>query len=270
MKRRKGGFTLVELLVSMAVLVLIVVITAQIVSSIMQVIGLSTGHMDALTQTNVAMNRLDTDLQRALWRQDLLPYAGNNTGNDAFCLYSGVPAYSGDRPLSLVAYRVQVSGSGTGTSPVLQRGTIGSSWSAASPAPVTFLTGTTATDASTGIQPADWQTIAPAVFRMEVVFIDRNTGGFKSKPSSVNWSDVNGMLVTMAALDMQTRQMLGPNQATIMAKLALELKDFDGTVPVPVPVDAQWQQVALLNPKIDGMPPAVQGKLRIVQRLYQW
>ncbi len=247
----------------MSVLALLVVMTSQIVTSIIQVIGVSTDKMDALSQANIALNRLDTDLRRAMKRSDLLPYFNSQSGSDELWFYSHVPAYEGERTLSVVAYRVHSTS--TSSVPVLQRGTTGSSWLASdTPAAVSFTQDATAHDVA--VADADWQTVASGVFRMEIAFTDRTTGAFKKKPESADWSDVGGLLVTVAVLDARSRMPLGSNEASAINSMASALVDFDGTnIVYPL-----WQKVAQLTPAISGIPAVVQGRLRIVQRFYEW
>ncbi|HEY8967289.1 MAG TPA: prepilin-type N-terminal cleavage/methylation domain-containing protein [Candidatus Methylacidiphilales bacterium] len=258
---RRDGFSLAEILVAVAILSIVILVVAQIVGATARVIDYSVRNMDAATQANQALDRIGSDLRRLVRRTDLAPSVTLRQGNDALQFYAAVPAYEGTRGVSLVSYRIAASGDDG--SPVLQRGAYGSGWSAGSPPQVAF-SGPGAVSAT--VPEANFQTLAPAVFRMELAFVSRSSGAFMKSPATADWSDAAGVWVTLAALDAKSRQALGTRQGAVIGAFGTALADFDGAAGVA----GQWEQAAR-NPGADAaLPAAMRGRLRIVQRFYEW
>lgn len=122
LRRQDDAFTLVEMLVSMAVLALLVVMIAQLFSSAVSLTTLGDKRIDADQQARVLFDRMAVDFARMVKRADvdyylkqpaypqLLGSQANPTGNDQIAFYSEVPGYypttGAQSPVSLVAYRV--------------------------------------------------------------------------------------------------------------------------------------------------------------------
>lgn len=113
---RRAGFTLVELLVSMAVLALILVLVSQMLNATRTITLMGSKQMDADAGARALFDRMAIDIASAVKRADVDYYlkgrpAGNvQTGNDQIAFYSEVPGYypspSSQSPVSLVAYRL--------------------------------------------------------------------------------------------------------------------------------------------------------------------
>jgi len=119
-----GAFTLVELLVSLACLVLIMVLVTQLFNSATIITTSGNNHMDADSQARAVFDRMALDFSQIVKRPDVdyfLKDSGPNNpetvsgtipGNDQLAFYSQSPGYySGTSagvpcPVSLVAYRV--------------------------------------------------------------------------------------------------------------------------------------------------------------------
>src|SRR5205807_2092790 len=117
--RRSPGFTIVELLVSVAVLVVLVLLISRLFSSAATITTSGNKRMDADAQTRPLFERMAVDLSQMVKRSDL-DFFGKNTaspnsvggsmsGNDQIAFYSTVTGYypsSGSQsPISLVGYR---------------------------------------------------------------------------------------------------------------------------------------------------------------------
>src|SRR5438552_3595728 len=125
MGRLDHGFTLAELLVTMAVLALLVVFATSLVNSAATITTLSNKRMDSDSQARQLLDRIAVDFAQIVKRDDVDLFAkgtvppksagGAMLGNDQISFYSAVPGYypSGSQsPLSLVGYRINaVAGS---------------------------------------------------------------------------------------------------------------------------------------------------------------
>src|SRR6266545_3344280 len=131
---RSRGFTLAELLVSMAVLIIITLMLTQLMTSATAITRTAHKHIDTDTQARVVFDRMALDFAQMLKRTDIDYYVkqrsgykghGNghgwgqgkngDKGSDQIAFFSAVPGYypsapSGEHsPISLVAYRVNES-----------------------------------------------------------------------------------------------------------------------------------------------------------------
>ena len=140
---RLAGFTLIEIMVAVAVLVILILFVAQLTNSATAITRLGTKHMDADTQARSVLDRLGFDIGRMIRRNDLDYYikgpasytghgnghgwgkklTGGQQGSDQCAFFASVPGYypqsSGQGPISLVAYRVNQN-SASATAPYLQ------------------------------------------------------------------------------------------------------------------------------------------------------
>src|SRR2546425_8922802 len=132
---RSRGFTLAELLVSMAVLIIITLMLAQLMTSAAVITRTAHKHIDTDTQARVVFDRMALDFAQMLKRTDVDYYVkqrsgynghGNghgwgrgkngDRGSDQIAFFTQVPGYypsgfaSGtESSISLVAYRVTES-----------------------------------------------------------------------------------------------------------------------------------------------------------------
>jgi prepilin-type N-terminal cleavage/methylation domain-containing protein len=145
--RGAAGFTLIEIIVSIAVLGLMMVGVAQVLSSTLSTTSYGYKHMDADTQARMVLDRMAFDISRITKRTDVDYYFKKNTtsggapnyGNDQMAFYSesggyypsGVTSTSGGGDVSLIGYMIAPMQNGaysaTGT-PQLVRLDKGLSW----------------------------------------------------------------------------------------------------------------------------------------------
>src|SRR5438132_12745322 len=128
--RTREAFSLVEILVSVAVLTLLLLIVSQLVSHATTQTRTGKKHIDTDTQARVVLDRIAIDLQQMLKRTDVdyyikqpIKYNGHGNGHgygrklqtgqqgsDQFAFFSQVSGYypstGSQSPISLVAYRV--------------------------------------------------------------------------------------------------------------------------------------------------------------------
>src|SRR6266516_3013851 len=137
LRRKACGFTLAELLVSVFVLLIIVFMVAQLMSSATAITRTGNKQIDTDTQARVVLDRMALDFAQMLKRTDVDYYLKQRTnysghgnghgwgrghngdlGSDQLAFFTQVPGYypggyvSGQQsPISLVAYRVNESSS---------------------------------------------------------------------------------------------------------------------------------------------------------------
>jgi type II secretory pathway component PulJ len=268
----KEGFTLVEILVAVAVLMILVVLVAQIVGSASSLTAAGHKRMDADDEARLVMDRIAADLSGMPRRSDLSLLLVNNRGNDELYFVSRSPGYAPLRSASnsgmtLVGYRVNTNGfqrvgKGLGWDDLAYSGTI-----------------------TNGIKdPDDYHTIAPSVLRVEYALLmkpgtinydasETNKIGSNSlvNPSYLKTNclgqainNVAALQVVIAVLDQTSRKIVSPT--------SLEGLGGDGVFSdfYPLGADAsasgvrfgQWIQNA---PKAPA-PKAAAGQIRIYQR----
>src|SRR5437016_2172943 len=112
--RRSNGFTIVELLVSVAVLVVLVLLVSRLFSSAATVTTSGNKRMNADAQLRPLFDRMAVDFSQMIKRSDVDYYlkssANAQAGNDQMAFYSAVAGYypsSGSQsPISVVGYRI--------------------------------------------------------------------------------------------------------------------------------------------------------------------
>jgi prepilin-type N-terminal cleavage/methylation domain-containing protein len=127
----RSGFTLVEMLVSMGVLVLLALFLTQLVNTAATTVRPANKHIDTDTEARTVFDRMAVDFAQMLKRADVdyyvkansIKYPGHSGGhkkggggggggqtdlNDYMAFYTQAPGYSSNSrsPISLVAYRV--------------------------------------------------------------------------------------------------------------------------------------------------------------------
>ncbi len=116
--QERSGFTLLELMVSMAVLALLIAMVAQMFSNATMVTSMSSAHLEADDRARLLFARMAADFARIVKRSDVDYYVKTPTvpqnGNDQLAFYSEVPGYStvtsSFSSISLVAYRFNSNG----------------------------------------------------------------------------------------------------------------------------------------------------------------
>lgn len=173
-RHTRAGFTLAELLVSIVVVVLLVFMFTQLMTSASGINRDEHKRIDTDTQARVVFDRMAIDFAQMLKRTDIDYYIkqriykghgnghgcgqgrNNDLSSDQIAFYSQVPGYypsnivAEQSPISLVAYRVNESNSGQDTARYgrLERMAKGLRWNALNnnpnqnaPSPIVFATG---------------------------------------------------------------------------------------------------------------------------------
>lgn len=184
------AFTLVELLVSVAVLALMIAMVASLVNSASSVIAGSRKQMDSEGAARLVLDRIASDLTSMVKRRDVGSAFIKKTGNDSFFFYGEGPGSStgvtGASPVSLIGYRINedpLPANPENALPVLERLGRRVAWEGASDG-MTFLARSgSATFAPESTLLGRWGTLVSGtsadfyrvldkqVFRMEVCYL---------------------------------------------------------------------------------------------------
>jgi type II secretion system protein J len=281
MRRFNHGFTLVELLLAMAVLALLILFVTSLINSAATITTLDSKRMDADSQARQLLDRMAIDFTQMVKRSDVDYYLKSSAnpqtaGNDQLAFYSTVAGYcpatstSAQRsPISLVSYRINSqnklermgkglvwNGSTTDT-PMVFWATIAATWPTAT---------TTASD-------PDYEEIGPQVFRFEYYYLLRN-GTVSDTPwdtsaghtSVTGMQDVAAIVADIAMIDPKSKVLLSdPQIATFTASSQANFLANYATGVAPGQLLAQWQN------KLDGITslprPAVSG-IRLYERYF--
>jgi prepilin-type N-terminal cleavage/methylation domain-containing protein len=288
----KSAFTLVELLVSMAVLVMLVVLVARLMSSATLITTQSGKRMDSDTQIRVIFDRMASDFSGLVKRQDADYIFAKQAGNDTMYFFTEGSAYFdssvGDgakSSASLVGYRVNSSFQ-------LERLSRGLTWdgtptpspSPGSPGSIMFLTPSGSSNPVSGSTiagnwtslvgsppsysngtGADYHVIGDQVYRLEVSFLQTN-GTVSSSVASYNGlQNVSAIVVALGMLDTTSRVILLQNgqipTSTGNNMIAVLPDSVDGT-----PTLQTWKASTYLT--ASGISQASAAQLRIYERAF--
>lgn len=285
MHTKNRGFTLAELLVSIAVLLVLVLLVSRLFSTAATLTTSGNKRMDVEAHARPLFARMAVDFSQMIKRADVDYYfkssANLQTGNDQLAFYSSANAYypcstcPSPSPISIIAYRINANHQ-------LERGAKQLPWNGATNTPSTSQiamifgiagadngtlpltisnTWAAATNATTDTDYYD--SIGPYVFRFEYYYLLKNgtlsDTPWSSAPQNIRGlRDVAAICVAMAIIDPKSRLLISDSQ---LAALITQLQDFSNGMK-PGDLLNQWQTT------LDGITnvprPAIQGV-----RLYQ-
>ncbi len=299
------GFTLVELMVSMTVLVLMLLSLTQVMNGALKATTGSFKHMDADTQARSVLDRVAFDISKMVKRSDVDYYfkknltTGTTPGNDQMAFYSEASGYypststsTQKSNVSLVGYRINANNQ-------LERLSKGLIWNGVSVSgynPMVFLpqtiTGTWPAILNTGATgDADYQVVGDQVFRFEFCYLIHNSSTAATLTDTPNLEGISAVgttgyfnpqevvaiVVTLAVLDARSTATVSSTQLT---SAATQLSDISGTPVASIPTTsipsvitgpaaAAWK-TALNSPyalgTALGLPQAASSQVRIYQR----
>src|SRR5579864_10863 len=255
MANNDRGFTLVEMLVSIAVLTILVLLATSLINSASRITTLAHKRMDTDANARQLLDRISLDFSQMIKRTDLDYFAkntrspnsvgGSMAGNDQIAFYSTVPGYSATAasPISLVAYRINGQNR-------LERMGKGLLWNgaSASSAPVVFLPLTIAATWPTAVDStssdSDYELIGPQMFRFEYYY-QLSNGSLSDTPWDVGaghnsvsgMRDVTAVVIAIATIDTKSKILTSDAQ---LGTLATSLNDFSNSMN-PGDLLSQWQ-----------------------------
>jgi Tfp pilus assembly protein PilE len=278
--KRNSAFTIVELLVSVAVLVVLVLLVSRLFSSAATVTTYGNKRMDAEAQTRPLFERMAVDFSQMVKRSDVDYYLKSSSnaqaGNDQLAFYSTVSGYypstGSQSPVSVVAYRIN-SISGSPSFRKLERMAKGLVWNgvSATNAPIVFMPLTISATwpaATNGGADSDYELIAPYVFRFEYYYLLKN-GNLSDTPwntsaghsSATGMQDVAAVSIAIAAMDPKSRILISDVQ---LAALVGSLTDFSNSMKAG-DLLTQWQTTL---DGITGIPRPAISVIRLYERYF--
>jgi prepilin-type N-terminal cleavage/methylation domain-containing protein len=240
-RRRAPGFTLVEILVAIAVLGISVLILAQIFGTMNRVWLYGQGKVNNLTKARAMLNILEGDFQAAILRPDLAAFPSGAVEFYTAC--PGVPN-TGTGPLrniSLVLYALKSGTTPTGLpTSTLERSDMPISWTDS--ATEIGFGDVTAFPTSSSTEPFTSRDTAPGVVAFQVLFVQSDgtlsTTTFTpalSVSGSANANPTRSIGVTLVVIDDQAMQLLNPAQVSAIQN------GFASAVTGNPTVKADWE-----------------------------
>jgi len=231
---KEGAFSILELLVAMAVFAIVVVVLLSVADSAIRVTSASRLRMSADSASREALGRMAADFSAQLQRKDLPDIVEKRTGNDRMVFHAEVDGYGGVRGISRTSYLVSdhpevVNAVDNFGRMVLLRGVEGVGWESGSQG---LLFGSS--NIATSVNLGTLDVAASDVFRLEFLFLMAD-GTLRATPPTASvgtnmnllraWGElsagetVTGVMVALAALDSKSRALLPPNGLETLAGL---------------------------------------------------
>lgn len=247
--RKRGAFSLIEILVAMAILAFLVVLLAQIMSYSSSVIGHSRTRLEATSSAEALFSRMARDFAARLVRSDMPLAVTMRNGNDEFRFFSEVHGYEGDRTLSLVGYRVQESTADRQFQ--AERGAQGASWNQSAFPGFSTNVPTLADD--------QYEIATEGIFRLEICYLETDGTYTCVRPASD--SRIAAIVVAVAVLGETGRKILTPAQ---IQSLRQALPDtVEGEAPL-----ASWQRAMKASGFASGIPARAVQSIDLYQRTF--
>ncbi len=193
----RKGFSLVELLVASAILLVLLFALLSMTNSTVLFAKLAQRKMDSASSLRSSMDRMTADLSSAVLRDDLPPLFVRSMaadGSDEFYLHSQAEGYGGERGVSVIGYRIRDG--------KLERGAQGTGWT------TNFLRFTEALGTNT-IQSENFDVVGAKVFRLKVEFLGKDGSMLTGAASPTNWNQVSAVVLNLAAVDAKALQITG-------------------------------------------------------------
>ena len=262
-----GGFTLIELMVAMAVFAMMAVLLVVMVDGTSRVTGQSHRRISGDAGARQTLDRISADVARAIMRDDLPFRVDKTVGNDGISFLANVDGYTEGRGMSVISYN--------GSNGTLQRGVDATSWTDGSEAmDFTSVTNAAANAGYLERPGMDYEIIAQDVFRLEIAFlmgdgtIKANIGsptnatpGVGSLASSSGMpasNTIKAIIIGIASIDERSREALGTAGVTAL----------QGAFPdagVNQDLIATWEGYSS-NSSYATNTPAVRQSVRVYQR----
>ena len=266
-KGGRGAFSLVEVLVAMAVFLFMAVIVASITGGVSQITGQSQRRMSVDGGVRQSLSRISADLSRAIIRSDLPFRIEKKSGNDGLMFFAAAEGYSAGRGITMLGYQV--------TNASLQRGAEATTWTSSGSSALSFTSVANAAASSSylSIDSANYEILEPDIFRMEVAFlmgdgtikstVGTNAGSttyiasFASTARTASSDAIRAVIVTVAAVDSRARALMTPSEYSQLAD------NFSDATAGSDPLTA-WKGYLTNSPVV--LPQLVREGIRIYQR----
>ena len=266
-KGGRGAFSLVEVLVAMAIFLFMAVMVASITGGVSRIAGQSQRRMSVDGGVRQSLSRISADFSRAIIRSDLPFRIEKKSGNDGLMFFAAAEGYSAGRGITMLGYQI--------TNASLQRGAEATTWTPSGATALSFTSVTNAVSSNNylSISSANYEILESDIFRMEVAFlmgdgsikstVGTNAGGtsyiasFASTARTVSSDAIRAVIVTVAAVDSRARELVPPSEYSQLANI------FSDATPGSDVLTA-WKEN--LKNSISGMHQAARENVRIYQR----
>lgn len=290
---KASGFTVVEMLVSMAILIMLLAMVTVMINSASRMTVDGGKHMDADSQARLIFDRMAIDIARMVKRADVDYWFQQNKGNDAMAFYSESTGYSpagtsGGQvgSASLVGYMITPDPAKPPQLMRLSKALVWNGVTAAGATPMVF--GTSAAGAgklltsnwpqiADGTDP-DYQVIADQVYRLEFNFLLKPytdaSGKLQASIISVTpWDarqshtalngmgDVSAIMVALGILDNTSRKIVESTQYAGMIKALPEASGSSSILQT-------WNSSNYLSVTQGLIPKASAAQVRTYQRCF--
>lgn len=212
-----AGFTLMELMVTMAILTIILGMALQVTNSTRNSIRISEGKSVNDSYARKAFAQIGRDFSQIIARDDVRVELTSRSGNDklAFlCNTRGLDASGaiGDRLVSLVTYELEQD---PREGVVLRRGSNGHRFSD----PATQSLNLNPAVQFSSVPTPNVQTLSRNVIRFEVEYLVQGTNGVTRENTFTgnSISNLKGVVITLATLDDRGRRSVGPSRIETLA-----------------------------------------------------
>lgn len=259
---RSGGFTLLELMVTMAVLSVILVMCLQVTQSSRNAIRVSEARSEHDAIARKAFAPLTEDLAGMVTRADARIEFDNRPGDDKISFLttrSGITADNavGKRAVSLVRYAM-VADPTFGTR--LVRGSLGHDYEDSASSALDL----NPDKAFPQIPTANEQAVSKNLLRFEVEYLVAETAGVKRQITApTTLANLRGIVITLATIDDRSLQAVKPS---VFTSLAARFPDAS----LSADTLAEWSRIrdGLARSGTAGVPRDVLAALRCYQRTF--
>jgi prepilin-type N-terminal cleavage/methylation domain-containing protein len=296
--QHRSGFTLAELLITIAVLALVAVFVSQLMSGANRITSAGHKRIDSDMQVQQVFDRMAADFDQMIKRSDVSYFfkAANMpmTGNDQIAFFASATGHfppssnpNGNSRISLIAYRVNaiVGNADAANYNRLERMGKGLLWNGVSTSitPIVYLpftifeTWPAATDNISS--DGDYGLVGSQVFRFEYYYLLNPSGpSGLSGLSAGPWADSNGsfkikdvatVVVAIGVIDPRSRSLLRRSQMETIAGTNGQASPFgDFTIGNVGRLLSDWQTVLATDSQIAAMPPAAVQNIRFYERYF--
>jgi len=302
MRSTSQGFTLIEILISIAILGLIAVLLARSVNSVNLIATTATKRIETEAQVRPIFDRLAIDYAQMVKRADVDFFGkgtlsgGTMAGNDRIAFFSMVPgdypSTGSASPFSLISYKINssVAAANTAVFTRLQRMARGllmngdaNANNGSSPnvadgplifSPISIQTIWSTTVTSNATTDSKHELIGPNIIRFEYYYLLTN-GSFSIMPWDSNIAghtapaglrDVAAIVVGVAAIDPKTRVSFSNSTVATIAGTLIDYSTGHG----PGWLTKQWRSALdnPINPTVKTLPASAVGAIRVSERYF--
>lgn len=267
---RRRGFTLVELIVAMAIFTVILLVTAQVSDSALTITRSTEARLAAQREASVAAQQLRTDFAQRIQRLDTPVRFEKKIGSDSLVLLTKRLGYSDglgtpDRAVSIIEYRIETGATQQAANGLLRasRGIGYGDDLTARPAldKGTLALATLPEEGPEKLDARHFQMLAPGVIRLELSFLIND----KAMPIRMGAPEdqelIDGVIATVCILEPDHRGGLRDGQLTRIAE------QFGDAADGKLPVEDWLQTLDDLPTLLQGFPKAILRHVRVKQIL---